>query len=206
MPLLEKAGHEAVAVDLPADDPDAGIPEYTELVLAACDAGEVLLVAQSLGGFTAPVVAQRLVDEGRPPLGIVLVNAMVPRPGETPGEWWEAVGQEGARLEAARAGGWTEGVDLEAYFLHDVDPAVAAEGEQHQRDEAEIVFTTPCAIEAWPDVPTKVIAGADDRFFPLSLQQRVARERLGVEPTVVPGGHLVALSQPAAVAEALLTA
>jgi pimeloyl-ACP methyl ester carboxylesterase len=41
-----------------------------------------------------------------------------------------------------------------------------------------------------------VVAGRDDRFFPLELQQRVARERLGVEPVVVPGGHLAALSHP----------
>ena len=47
-----------------------------------------------------------------------------------------------------------------------------------------------------------VIAGRDDRFFPVELQQRVARERLGVEPDVVPGGHLAALG-PAELAAAL---
>lgn len=205
VPLLEKAGHEGVALDLPADDPRAGLPEYVDLALAACEGDEVLLVGQSLGGFTVPAVAQRLIDERRPPLGIVLVNAMVPLPGETPGAWWDAVGQQEARLEAARSGGWTEEVDLDVYFLHDVDPAVAAEGEQHQRNEADIVFETPCPISAWPDVPTRVIAGAEDRFFPLTLQQRVARERLGVEPTVVPGGHLAPLSHPQEMADAILT-
>jgi hypothetical protein len=35
------------------------------------------------------------------------------------------------------------------------------------------------------------------------LQQRVARERLGVEPDLVPGGHLAALSRPAELAAAL---
>ncbi|MDX6702025.1 MAG: hypothetical protein QOF26_2251, partial [Baekduia sp.] len=43
-----------------------------------------------------------------------------------------------------------------------------------------------------------------DRFFPLTFQQRVAAERLGLEPLVLPGGHLNALSQPDAVAGALL--
>ena len=28
VPLLQAAGHDAVAVDLPADDPAAGLPEY----------------------------------------------------------------------------------------------------------------------------------------------------------------------------------
>jgi pimeloyl-ACP methyl ester carboxylesterase len=94
---------------------------------------------------------------------------------------------------------------LETYFLHDVDPAVAAEGEQYQRNEDDIGFQDPCDINAWPDVPTRVVAGADDRFFPLALQQRVARERLGLDPTVVPGGHLAALSYPADLAAVLLT-
>jgi pimeloyl-ACP methyl ester carboxylesterase len=67
-----------------------------------------------------------------------------------------------------------------------------------------VVFGSVCDLAAWPDVPTTVVAGADDRFFPLALQQRVARERLGVEPRVVPGGHLVALSQPQALVDALL--
>jgi pimeloyl-ACP methyl ester carboxylesterase len=44
--------------------------------------------------------------------------------------------------------------------------------------------------------PIHVVAGRDDRFFPLELQQRIARERLGVDPVIVPGGHLAALSHP----------
>jgi len=42
-----------------------------------------------------------------------------------------------------------------------------------------------------------------DRFFPLDFQRRVARERLGLDVDVIPGGHLAALSRPAEVAERL---
>src|SRR5689334_7790642 len=206
VPILEAAGHTAVALDLPADDESAGLPEYVELAHAACAyAEDVVLVGQSLGGFTAVMTADHLCRAGRPPRALVFLNAMVPLPGETPGEWWGAVDSETARKAAAAAGGWPDDpYDLQAYFLHDVDPAVAAEGEQHQHNEAEVVFMSPCAIEAWPPVPTRVLAGADDRFFPFELQQRVARERLGIEAEAVPGGHLAALSQPQAVAEAIL--
>src|SRR4051812_32603784 len=94
VPLLEGAGHTAVALDLPADDPDAGLGEDTELALAACAYEEdVVLVGQSLGGFTAVMTADRLVAAHRPPRALVLFNAMVPLAGETPGAWWEAVGQ-----------------------------------------------------------------------------------------------------------------
>ncbi len=34
VPLLQHAGHEAVAVDLPGDDPGAGLPEYGALALS----------------------------------------------------------------------------------------------------------------------------------------------------------------------------
>jgi len=197
VPMLEAIGHSAVAVDLPGDDETAGLPEYAALTLAAAQGhDEVVLVGQSLGGFTVPLVAAQLVDEGRPPRAIVLVNAMIPIPGETPGAWWEAVGQSEARIEAARAGGWPVEFDLDAYFLHDVDPVVASAGERHQRPEADAVFASVLELDHWPDVPTLVITGADDRFFPLEFQRRLARERLGVEPRVVPGGHLVALARP----------
>ncbi|MGY2873700.1 pimeloyl-ACP methyl ester carboxylesterase [Marmoricola sp. URHA0025 HA25] len=205
VPLLEAAGHEAVAVDLPGDDESAGLAAYAALVRdAARGSSEVVLVGQSLGGFTVPLVARDLVEGGSPPQGLVLVNAMIPVPGETPGAWWADVGHEQARVEAAKEGGWPVDFDLDSHFLHDVDTAVVASGEQHQRVEAAAVFESVCDITAWPDVPTRVITAADDRFFPLAFQQRTARERLGVEPLVVPGGHLVALSQPQALAEALL--
>ena len=205
VPLLEAAGHSATAVDLPGDDETAGLPEYAALVLASArGADDVVLVGQSLGAFTVPLVARALVEEGSPPRSVVLVNAMIPAPGETPGAWWDDVGQAEARVEAAEQGGWPVEFDLDTYFLHDVDPEVAAAGEPHQRPEADVVFGSVCDIAAWPNVPTRVVSGADDRFFPLAFQQRLARERLGVEPRVVPGGHLAALSQPQAVAAALL--
>src|SRR5215472_3350711 len=60
VPLLRAAGHEAIAVDLPGDDPAAGLPEYTRLAAGAISGrGNVVLVAQSLGGFTAPLVAAK---------------------------------------------------------------------------------------------------------------------------------------------------
>jgi pimeloyl-ACP methyl ester carboxylesterase len=59
-PLLTAAGHEAVAVDLPGDDESAGLPEYAGIVATAMTGrDEVVLVACSLGGFTAPLVAAR---------------------------------------------------------------------------------------------------------------------------------------------------
>jgi len=202
IPLLREAGHEAIAVDLPGDDPRAGLPEYARLVGAAVDGRpDVVLVAQSLGGFTAPMVAAAV-----PVSAMVFVNAMIPVPGETPGAWWDKTGQPQARVAAAERGGYSAEFDLQTYFLHDVPAEVAAAGEAHQRPEADAVFGSACDFGDWPPVPVKVVAGADDRFFPAEFQRRVARDRLGVEADVLPGGHLIALAQPVALARYLLGA
>jgi pimeloyl-ACP methyl ester carboxylesterase len=196
---LQRAGHDALAVDLPGDDEQAGLPEYAQLVVdGAAGCSEVVLVAQSLGGFTAPLAAEQL-----PVTELVLVNAMIPVPGETPGQWWQNTGAIEARTAAAASGGYGD-FDLVSYFLHDVPPAVAAEGERYQRPEAEAVFQSVCDFKAWPATPIRVLSGADDRFFPADFQRRVAQERLGIEPDVHPGGHLIALAQPRLVAEYLL--
>jgi pimeloyl-ACP methyl ester carboxylesterase len=199
VPELRARGHEAVAVDLPGADERVGLPEYADAVIAAIGSRrDAVVVAQSMGGFTAPVVCERV-----PVSLLVLVNAMIPLPGETAGDWWGDTGWEPARVAAAQAGGYPAEFDLATYFLHDVPADVAAAGEAHSFPEADIAFGQPCSVARWPDVPTRVVAGRDDRFFPLDFQRRVARDRLGLNVDVVPGGHLVALSQPAELTDQL---
>jgi surfactin synthase thioesterase subunit len=199
--LLVDAGHEAVAVDLPGDDERAGLARYAQLVVDAIGArSDVVLVAGSLGGFTAPLVCERV-----PVREVVLVNAMIPAPGETVRDWWAHTGALEAQAEAARAGGYGP-FDVETYFLHDVDAGIAAEGVSYQRSEADIAFESVCDFTAWPAIGIRVLAGENDRFFPVGLQRRVARDRLGVEVDVLPGGHLLPLVQPRLVADYLLQA
>ena len=59
VPELERRGHHAVAMDLPCDDPRAGVREYGDAVLAALHGAgdDVVVVGHSLGGLTIPVVA-----------------------------------------------------------------------------------------------------------------------------------------------------
>jgi pimeloyl-ACP methyl ester carboxylesterase len=197
---LREAGHDAIALELPADDPVAGLTAYVELALAAVDgAGDLVVAAQSMGAFTALPLCERVAVHR-----LLLLNAMIPLPGERATDWWGNTGSEEARRAAARAGGYAEEIDLATYFLHDVPPEVVAAGAEHQRDEADVAFEEPCPFTEWPDIPTTVLAGRDDRFFPLDFQQRVARERLGLDAQPLPGGHLNALSQPDAVTAALV--
>jgi len=201
VPLLEQAGHEAIAVDLPGDDASAGLASYADLTARAIGARtDVVLVAQSLGGFTAPLVCAR-----KSVRTLVFVNAMIPKPGETAGEWGKNTGSAPARARAAERGGYSPRFDLETYFFHDVPPEIFAEGAKDARDEAETIFSDPCRFEAWPSIPIHVIVGRDDRFFPSDFQRRVARERLGLDDVdEIPGGHLVALSNPRGLSDELL--
>jgi hypothetical protein len=107
-------------------------------------------------------------------------------------------------VAAAERGGYGTDLDLAVYFLHDVPPGVAAAGQPYQRPEADVVFGSVCDFGSWPAVPIRAVAGADDRFFPAAFQRGLARDRLGIEADVLPGGHLIALSQPGRLAAYLL--
>jgi pimeloyl-ACP methyl ester carboxylesterase len=199
VPLLEEAQHEAIAVDLPGDDAGAGLSVYAERVLEAIGPREVILVAQSLGGFTAPLVCARARARM-----LVFVNAMIPVPGESAGEWWANTGWEEARVATAQRGGYSPDFDLSTYFLHDLPPEVVKQGEGRERPEADVVFSEPCRFEAWPALPIHVIGGREDRFFPVEFQGRVAQERLHASVDELPGGHLLALANPRRLADQLL--
>jgi pimeloyl-ACP methyl ester carboxylesterase len=199
VPLLEEAKHEAIAVDLPGDDERAGLSVYVDRVLDAIGTREVILIAQSLGGFTAPLVSARA-----PVRMLVFVNAMIPVPGESAGDWWANTGWEEARVAASQRAGYAPEFDPATYFLHDLPPAIAKEGESQERPEAEVVFGEPCSFEAWPVIPIRVVAGRDDRFFPIEFQRRVAQERLHVDLDELPGGHLLALANPRGLTDQLL--
>lgn len=192
---LRRRGHEPVAVDLPAGDEECGLAEYADAIVAAVGHRDrVILVAQSMGAFSAPLVCDRVAVEL-----IVLVNGMVPRPGETAGAWWSDTGNADARRAQAEADGRSlddEDMVLDVFF-HDVPADVTATamaaGELPQADRP---FTEPWPLAQWPAVPTRALVGADDRLFPAAFQRRILAERLGVTPDVMPGGHLVALSRP----------
>jgi pimeloyl-ACP methyl ester carboxylesterase len=202
VPLLEQGGHEALAVDLPGDDAHSGLHAYADRVIAAFGKrNNVTLVAQSMGAFTAAIVCARAQTPIR---RLVFVNAMIPIPGEIPGEWWDHTGWLEARVAAAKRGGYSIEFDLATYFLHDVPKGVAEQGAAHERQEAEIAFNERADFQAWPEVPIHVVVGKNDRFFPRDFQARVARQRLGKTIDEIPGGHLVALSHPRELTELLL--
>lgn len=200
---LRDLGHDAVAPPLPLSDSAAGPSDHADAVVEAIgDRAGLVVVAQSLGAFAGPLVAARLQADC-----LILLAPMIPRPGETAGEWWSNTGHEQAIAELIARHGAMASWGPEALaevFLHDVDPEVARASEHLSGAPGGGMFSEPWPLEAWPDVPTWVLVPRFDRLFPADFQRRVARDRLGLEIELMNGGHVPMLSRPSELAERLV--
>jgi pimeloyl-ACP methyl ester carboxylesterase len=198
---LRKRGHDTVAPDLPADNESAGLNEYADTVVEAVDdPKDLVVVAQSFGAFTAPLVADRLPTEV-----LVLVAGMVPSPGEPPDDWWANTGyKEAVEEQAARDGGLTGNDDPYVSFYHDVPRALAEEAMTHERAHpSQTATAAPWPLDAWPKVPTRFVLCSEDRFFPPDFFRKLVPERLNIAPDEIAAGHCVALSRPKELADLL---
>jgi pimeloyl-ACP methyl ester carboxylesterase len=190
---LAAAGHHVVLVDMPCDQ-EVRLAAYTQSVVEAIDGRtDVVLIAHSLAGLIAPLVCAEVPVEM-----MILVAAIVPQPGETGGEWWANTGHAQA-LAAQDLPDDSE----ETLFVHDVPPQILAQMEP-PRHQTSTLFDEPWPLAAWPDVPTQFLVCQDDRFFPAQWLTELVQTRLGIRPTVVPGGHCAYLSRPHELAEAVL--
>jgi pimeloyl-ACP methyl ester carboxylesterase len=200
-PELRSRGHDVVTVDLPCDDDSAGLDEYADAVVTAIgDRKNLVLVAQSFGGFTAPLVCERVgVDL------IVLVAAMIPSPGEAPNDYWANTDWPGPAAAQGSEGesAGTEDAGTIATFMHDVPPGLAAEALTRVRGQSETPGEKPWPLPAWPAVPTRFLLARDDRFFPAEWMRRIVKQRLGITPDEMDGSHAVALSRPKELADRL---
>ena len=201
---LRRSGHRTIAPDLPCSDPEADL--YTYVDVACEEASEfgdepVVVVAQSMAGLMAPVIATR-----RPVQRIVLLAAMIPRPGETGIEWWESTGQAEAQRTYLDELGFVgcDPLDPEIVFVHDFDPELKAESVDHVPAQHPGPLMTPSPIQVWPSIPTHVVAAEFDRLFPLEFMKRQSMDRLGLEVDTVPGGHLSMLTRPVELSSLLL--
>ncbi|MET7773634.1 alpha/beta hydrolase [Nocardia sp. NPDC005366] len=181
---LRARGHDTISPDLPCDDDSAGLPEYADTVVEAIgDRTDLIVVAQSLGGFTAPLVCDRVAVEL-----LILVAPMIPAPAEAPANY-----SANTRYDREVRDHYEDAVAL---FYQDVAPELAAEALKRAPTQSVARMNEPSPLMAWPDVPTRVLICRDDRLFPLDFLRRIARERLGITPDEIGGGHTPALSRP----------
>ena len=184
---LQAKGHTVVAPDLPTEDESKDLTDWaTTVVEALPSTDDVVVVGHSFGGFTAPLVAARINAKA-----LVLVTAMLPRPGEAPGDWWQNTGYTNSGLEDP--------------FWHDVPTHLAEESQKRERDVSETSMTKPWPLDSWPSVPTHFILCTEDRFLTPDFMRKVVADRLGVPPLELASGHCAQLSHPLELAALLAT-
>lgn len=181
---LCRQGHDTVAPDLPIEDDSAGLRRYAEVVVAAIgDRTDIVVVAQSFGGYVAPIVASRLPAVGL----IVLVAGMIPRPGESAEDMF--------RNTAWRPGAPSGSSEIDVFY-QDVPAELAKAAVAHGREQSETAGREPWPLAEWPDVPVRFVLCRDDRFFPAAWLRPIVRDRLRIEPDELESGHCPALSRP----------
>jgi pimeloyl-ACP methyl ester carboxylesterase len=195
---LRARGHEAVAPELPFDDPGAGFEARVSPALEALrNAAEpVVVVGHSMGSGYAPLVA--IVQPGS------LLVHLCPRLGpfaEPPGA--PARFREGVPFPKERHDGtsvWDPEVAIE--FLYRRLPAATARAlAARLRPLAPVAGEYP--LHEHPKVQTALVYAADDEIFEPSWERFMARELLGIEPVEIRGGHFAMLEDPEALCDVL---
>lgn len=174
-PLLRERGHRVLSPDLPVHDESAGLQAYLDVVLDAIgERSDLVVVGQSLGGFTAPLVCAE-----RPAQLLVLLNAMIPAPGETGLNWWANTGHPvdiGPDFDPVRV------------FLHDVPADVVAQAASHAGEQPDTPMRNPWPLPAWPDVPTRRWSPATTASSPPPGSARWSATGSASRPTRCPAG------------------
>jgi pimeloyl-ACP methyl ester carboxylesterase len=163
-----------------------------------------VLVAHSLSGLIAPVVADR-----HRVARIIYLGAILPAPGESLLARLEPEGVLASdyfgALEVGEDGTAAFPPDLAADVFYgdctpdDRDWAVSQLGRQ-----AFTVAAGPCPLAAMPSVPSDYIVLQDDATLSPAWCRQAARDRLGVEPHELPGSHSPFITRPDELADLLV--
>ena len=198
---LGPTGHRVVCLDVPSGTATSAAG-YAELLASQVpdDVGQPVIVAHSAAGLLLPALARRLGAGHQ----VWLAAAVADYAGHR-----SLLNELRVDPTAMFHPEWI-GVDpstdpvLATYFLfHDADlptlqvalPTVAS------CDLSAVYAETP--VEDPARLPSTYLLPEDDRTLTRSAMERMARERLGVEPVVVPGGHNCYFAHPHDVAEAI---
>jgi pimeloyl-ACP methyl ester carboxylesterase len=197
---LESRGHGSVAPDLPITDPRAGAQAYADAVLAALPAEEVVLVAHSLGGLVAPLVAA-----AAPVRKVVYLAAMLPEPGRSVDDRARA-GQRMTRRGIGR--GQTANDDGSTSFRPDAalellypdsPPKRAAWAVARLRPQHWTVTAEPSPVPAGVAPPATYVLCSEDRIIDANWARAAVPDLVEL-----PGDHSPFLSRPAELADLLV--
>jgi pimeloyl-ACP methyl ester carboxylesterase len=196
-------GHQGVAVDLRMDDVSTDLTACAHGVAEQLAGEDVeLLVGHSIAGTFLPLAAALV----RPRLTVFLC-AMVPVAGQSLADQQAAdpsmvcfpydmiMDEQGRTLappDVARA-----------LYYSDCSDDVVAAAVARLRPQAGTIRSSVFPEDGWPHISAAYVICTEDPVVSPEWSRRVARDRLGVEPLELPGGHSPMLSRPHQLAELL---
>ncbi|MEA2682313.1 MAG: hypothetical protein QOK05_641 [Chloroflexota bacterium] len=204
MTELRARGHIAIAVDLPAGDPDAGAAEYATVIAdsLAHAAEPVIVVGHSMGGLTIP-----LVPALRPVRSLVFICGAIPEPGRSHMQVKAEEPGEGVAGQSVweQPGDWhlTPRELARELFYNDCPPALQEWALDRMRPQYRKPLREVTPLQQWPSLPVTLINATDDRCISLESARATGQRIFGVDPIEVPGGHLPFLANPGVVADQL---
>lgn len=209
IPRLQEAGHRVIAVANPLRDLDADAA-YVRSVIESVD-GPVVVAGHSYGGSVMSVAAAGLDNV----TALVYVASFLLEPGESTGELagrfpGNQLGTALAPVSYPASGGPADDLYIDqskfhAIFAADVDPATATTMAATQRPIAAQALAAPASAAAWANIPSWSLIARQDLAVPLDASRFMA-ERAGARAIEVDASHAVTVSQPEAVAQAILEA
>ena len=195
---LRQRDHEAIAPELPLDDPAATFEDRAHPAVKALAgaADPVVVVGHSMSSAYAPLVA--IAREGAVLVHLCPSLSPFPPPPGAPDRFRPELPFPTARPDGITV--WDPDVALEAIYGRLPEP-LARELAGRLRPMAPPPDEFP--LSGPPDVPTVLIYAADDEFFEPEWERLMAREVLHLDPIEIPGGHFPMVEDPAALAELL---
>ncbi len=200
VPELENRGHDVVCVSLPGEEPMASGSRYARVIADSLGSRhkEAVVVAHSVSGLFLPLVPAEC-----PVSRLVFLAALIPQIGKSFMEQFQCapemfcpdwIGKDPTKDDAAAM----------HYLFHDCSPAVAhwaltTRSPMYAKGAASEV----CPLDRWPDVPSSYILCREDRTLNPNWWRQAARDRLGVVPIELPGGHCPHVSRPQDLADVL---
>ncbi len=202
--VLESAGHRTICLEIPSSAATTA-SAYADLLVAQVpdDLHRPVVVAHSAAGLLLPSLARRLDARHQ----VWLAGAVPDYRGRR-----SLLDEIRADPTAVFQAEWV-GIDptsdpvLATYFLfHDADletlqtalPTVMLS------DLGAVYEESPAEDPA--RLPSTYLLPANDRALTRTAMERMARERLGVEPVVIEGGHNCYVAHPDKVAEVIMDA
>lgn len=202
IPLLQEAGHNVIAVQLPL----AGLSSDIATTRSALDSlsGPTVLAGHSYGGAV-------VTGAGNAPdvVGLVYVAAYVPDEGENlqdlNNRFAGTEGQQHIGLSYLKDAVWIDPAVFPQVFAADIDPVQARIMAVVQRPTGFGCLNEKSGTPAWKKVPSWYLVSENDKTINPDAERWMA-QRINAHTTSLPSSHASPVSHPREVANAILAA